>query len=55
MKFMFSLHEPQLSELIALAEKKNCTIQELIRVVIIPEWKELKMNGHNLVEREKRE
>ena len=40
LKFMLSLHDPVATELQELADKKNCSIQDLIRVIIIPEWKE---------------
>jgi predicted DNA-binding ribbon-helix-helix protein len=52
-KFMLSLHDPLGTELQKMAERKNITIQELIRAVVIPEWREwreIQMNGFSTKE-----
>jgi hypothetical protein len=39
-KFMQSVSKQTYEKLIAIARKKGIKIQELIRVIIIPEWLE---------------
>lgn len=44
MKMMISFRDDVAEELKLLAEQRYITVQDLLRAVIIPEWK--KMNGN---------
>jgi len=48
-KFMQSLGPTVYHELQEIADRKNITIQELVRAVIIPDW--LRTSGENLLPR----
>jgi len=46
-KFMQSVSQEIYDKLAAIAKKKGIKLQELIRVIIIPEWlEELENRGH---------